>query len=75
MWHALLISCHAHGLHHLGDAFVYVERVLPASGFQHELKIATHVAITQQLEVLEHYTQLASEALYLAALNVGHVSS
>ena len=61
MRHLVGLVLHPHVVKHFADPPVGLVPVLPSCRLQHELQIAFHAPVHQQLEVLEHHPDPAPE--------------
>jgi hypothetical protein len=61
MWHLVALVAQAHFLQHVLHALVHAFAVGPSGGFQHEEQVVVHRTVREQLEVLEHDTDLPAE--------------
>ena len=61
MRHLVRLVLHPHIVKHLDDPLVYLVAVFPSGCLEHELQIALDSPVHQQLEILKHNPDLASE--------------
>ena len=64
-----------HRLHHLLYAGVDVVFVFPAGGAHHKRQVVVHVAVLEQVEILEHYAQFAAQHRNFGFLYLGHIEA
>ena len=67
MRHLIGFVLHPHLTQHLIDTLVDVGLVLPTRGLKHKQQVVVDRAVRQQLEILEHHTNLPSQHRHVLA--------
>ena len=71
--HLIRLLLHTHLLEHVHDIAAHGTFILPARCLQDKQEVLLHIAVAEQLEVLEDHTHLTAQIGYLAATQLKQV--